>query len=202
VTTTKHKAAVPTDVQSLIRHREAKTKDIPTEIGVYALCDLDDVPIYVGQSTDGIRTRVQRHITSARSDVIANRQVDVWEIGWIRCWVVGQKADLSPLESHLFHQFNQQSVLMNGTVPQQPAVAPTVPAVVSVQILPQTELEIRRRVQMRLPRQAAHFASLLDHYLTVKDSKELHRALEAHFARLTRYFAALRPDPQASAESE
>jgi len=49
-------------------------------IGVYALCDLDGMPVYVGQSTDGIRARVQRHLTSARSDVIANRMIDVWEI--------------------------------------------------------------------------------------------------------------------------
>lgn len=198
MTTTKHKTTVPADIQSLIRHRETKTKDIPTEIGVYALCDLDNVPIYVGQSTDGIRKRVQRHITSARSDIIANRQVDVWEIGWVRCWAVAHQDDLSPLEGHLFHLFNQQSVLMNGTVPPLPTSAPSVPSEDSVQILPQDELEIRKRVQMRLPRQAAHFASLLDHYLTVKDSKELHRALEAHFVRLTRYFAALKPDPQAS----
>ena len=29
---------------------------------------------------DGIRSRVARHLTSARSDIIANRQIDVWEI--------------------------------------------------------------------------------------------------------------------------
>lgn len=47
------------------------------QIGVYALCDLDGVPIYVGQSVDGIRSRVRRHLTSARSDIIANRMIDV-----------------------------------------------------------------------------------------------------------------------------
>jgi hypothetical protein len=44
------------------------------------VCDLDQVPIYIDPSVDGIRSRVRRHLTSARSDIIANRQVDVWEI--------------------------------------------------------------------------------------------------------------------------
>ena len=39
-------------------------------IGCYVLCDLDQVPIYVDQSVDGIRSRVNRHLTSARSDIM------------------------------------------------------------------------------------------------------------------------------------
>lgn len=62
---------------SIIRFRKLAARKIPPQIGVYALCDLDEVPIYVGQSTDGIRARVNRHITSARSDIIANRMIDV-----------------------------------------------------------------------------------------------------------------------------
>lgn len=60
--------------------RQQQVTTIPTGIGVYVLCDLDEVPIYVGKSTDGIRNRVRRHLTSARSDTIANRQLDVWEV--------------------------------------------------------------------------------------------------------------------------
>ena len=48
-------------------------QSLTNEIGVYVLCDLDQAPIYVGQSTDGARARVRRHLTSARSDIIANR---------------------------------------------------------------------------------------------------------------------------------
>ena len=56
--------------------RRRAVRTLINDIGCYALCDLDGVPIYVGQSTDGIRARVLRHLTSARSDIIANRQVD------------------------------------------------------------------------------------------------------------------------------
>ena len=58
-----------------ISFRQKALSKLTDEIGVYALCDLDEVPIYVGQSIDGIRSRVRRHLTSARSDIIANRQV-------------------------------------------------------------------------------------------------------------------------------
>ena len=68
--------------------RKAKVGVIPSGPGVYALCDLDGVPLYVGQSVDGIQARVRRHLTSARSDIIANRMVDIWEVASVRCWEV------------------------------------------------------------------------------------------------------------------
>ena len=63
---------------SNLAFRKNALRELTNEIGVYTLCDLDGVPIYVGQSVDGIRARVNRHLTSARSDIIANRQIDVW----------------------------------------------------------------------------------------------------------------------------
>ncbi len=63
--------------------RRKAVRTLTSKIGCYVLCDLDQVPIYVGQSVDGIRARVRRHLTSARSDIIANRQIDVWEIAWV-----------------------------------------------------------------------------------------------------------------------
>jgi excinuclease UvrABC nuclease subunit len=63
------------------RRKAART--LESRIGCYVLCDLDGVPLYVGQSRQGIRSRVNRHLTSARSDIIANRQIDVWEIAYV-----------------------------------------------------------------------------------------------------------------------
>lgn len=54
-----------------IEYRRNAVALLTSQIGVYVLCDLDNVAIYVGQSTDGIRARVQRHLTSARSPEIA-----------------------------------------------------------------------------------------------------------------------------------
>lgn len=88
--------------------------NLTDEIGVYTLCDLDGTPIYVGQSVDGIRIRVRRHLTSARSDIIANRMIDVWEIAYVRAWEVSIPNQISALEAHLFAKFDTAKQLMNG----------------------------------------------------------------------------------------
>src|SRR6201995_4056558 len=100
--------------------RRRAVRTLTNEIGCYVLCDLDEVPIYVGQSVDGIRARVNRHLTSARSDIIANRQIDVWEIAWVWAYPVEERAQIAPLENALFHQFHPKSALMNGKVPPRP----------------------------------------------------------------------------------
>jgi hypothetical protein len=171
----------------MISFRVRQVRTIPQPVGVYALCDLDEVPIYVGQSQDGIRARVQRHLTSARSDVIANRQIDVWEIAYVWAWPIAS-AHITALEAHLFHEFDAQSPLMNGTLPAHPgSLTFEIPKKVRVQVLADDEIELRRRPAHRLPRQAQHYERLLDQILQVKDSAELRRSLAAHFQRLTRY---------------
>lgn len=158
------------------------------EIGVYALCDLDNVPIYVGQSADGIRTRVRRHLTSARSDIVANRMIDVWEIAYVRAWPVAALADVEPLEAALFERFDAASRLMNGKVPtaRRPPPLPEPPAQ-CIQIIEEAERQERLAPPLRLPRQIQHYLALVDYIQTVKDEAHLKRALRAHFDRLVRY---------------
>ena len=169
--------------------RARQVRLIPAPTGVYALCDLDGVPIYVGQSTEGIRARVRRHLTSARSDVIANRQIDVWEVGFVWAWPIEERERIGMLESHLFHRFNDESPLMNGSIPERLDVLPfPEPERDEVQVIDEAELIRRRDPSYRLPRQAEHFTQLVDHILNVKDSGELRRALEAHYARLSSYY--------------
>src|SRR5687767_13305079 len=104
--------------------RRNAMKRLPVGKGVYVLCDLDEVPIYVGQSTDGIRARVARHLTSARSDIIANRQIDVWEIAYVWAYPTDDQTEISELEARLFHLFDPNSKLMNGKVPAKRAAKP------------------------------------------------------------------------------
>src|ERR1700679_321594 len=105
--------------------RRRAVRTLTSEIGCYVLCDLDQVPIYVGQSVDGIRARVRRHLTSARSDIIANRQLDVWEVAFVWAWPVAskriiegsraktitsaEKAQIDLIERSLYHRFNATS---------------------------------------------------------------------------------------------
>jgi len=169
-------------------YRDQQASLLPAPIGVYALCDLDDVPIYVGQSVDGIRARVRRHLTSARSDIIANRQVDVWEIAYVWAWPCEDRERINEIEGFLFHQFDPQSSLMNGTIPANPGTLTFLaPERMRIQIMPDEEIAIRRDPSRRLPRQSQFYFQLVDHILNVKDSPELRRSLKAHFDRLSRY---------------
>jgi hypothetical protein len=154
------------------KYKDDQLNDLPGGIGVYALCDLDEAPIYVGQSSDGIRARVRRHLTSARSDVIANRQIDVWEIASVWAWELTfsptaatgeKKAILDHLEAHLYWEFHEKSPLVNGDVPPRPSTVPSrIPVKTQVQVIPAAEVQIRREPVLRFPRQIQHFNQLVD----------------------------------------
>ena len=49
--------------------RRRAVRTVANAIGCSAPCDLDQVPIYAGQSVDGVRSRVNRHLTLASLDV-------------------------------------------------------------------------------------------------------------------------------------
>jgi hypothetical protein len=169
-------------------YRTNQLRSLTDEIGVYALCDLDEVPVYVGQSVDGIRTRVRRHLSSARSDVIANRQIDVWEIAYVWAWPVERKEDVSVLEKHLYQKFDVGSALMNGkALAQDYPLEAVVPALQTLQIIDEQERIERLAPSARLPRQISQYLSLVDYIQTVKDEPHLRKALSAHFQRLVKY---------------
>ena len=172
--------------------RRRATRTLPRDIGCYVLCDLDQVPIYVGQSTDGIRSRVNRHLTSARSDIIANRQVDVWEIAWVWAYPVSDRAMIAPLEEALFHHFHAKSALMNGKVPRAPPTLAEVPKPAQVvQVMSDAEIREKLDPALRLPRQAEHYSQIVGHFLAVKNSREIALSIQAHFERLAKYHRTL-----------
>lgn len=169
------------------RRKAAKT--LIDQFGCYVLCDLDGVPIYVGRSTKGIRGRVNRHLTSARSDIIANRQIDVWEIAWVWTYPVEARDEIFPLEDALYHAFHEKSALMNGAVPKKLAAKGFVipdPTQI-VQVMSDAEIAEKRDPALRLPRQAQHYSQIVGHFLAVKNSKQIAGAMQAHFERLRKY---------------
>ena len=175
-----------------LEFRRRAVRTLINAIGCYVLCDLDQVPIYVGQSTDGIRSRVNRHLTSARSDIIANRQVDVWEIAWVWTYPVALRNEIGSVENALFHSFHSTSPLMNGKVPPLPPAGFEVPGPAQrVQVMATAEIEEKRDPALRLPRQAEHYSQIVGHFLAVKNSKEIAGAIQAHFDRLQRYHRSL-----------
>ena len=174
------------------KFRNNTVRTLTNEIGVYVLCDLDQVPIYVGKSVDGIRARVRRHLTSARSDIIANRQIDVWEIAWVWAYPVSDRSEIAPLESLLIHHYNSKSALMNGSIPTPPSRKRNVPTPTQiVQVMSDREIAEKRDPTLRLPRQAERYSEIVGHFLAVKNSRQIARAMQAHFERLAKYHAMM-----------
>jgi len=172
--------------------RAKAVRTLTNKIGCYVLCDLDQAPIYVGQSVDGIRARVNRHLTSARSDIIANRQIDVWEIAWVWAYPVENKTEIGAFEEALFHAFHGRSALMNGKVPKTSPRDAEVPRPAQrVQVMADSEIEEKKDPALRLPRQAEHYSQIVGRFLAVKNSKEIAVAIQAHFQRLSKYHREL-----------
>jgi hypothetical protein len=175
--------------------RDQQVARLPTENGTYALCDLDEVPIYVGLTEEGLRKRVQRHLTSARSDAIANRLLDVWEIAYVWAWPEPEKDRMRQLEAHFYNRFHKESSLVNIAVLKDPGDIGDVPEPIRVAVLPEDQIQLRKRPEIRLPRQAKTFLDLVGHILEVKNNRETLFGLQTHFARLEKYTKAfLKPD--------
>lgn len=54
--------------------------------GVYAFYDYDGEPIYVGQTNERLRVRVRRHLTNQRTDAVAMRVLDIFEVAAVEVW--------------------------------------------------------------------------------------------------------------------
>jgi hypothetical protein len=178
------------------QYRDQQVALLPTDKGVYALCDLDEVPIYVGTTVDGLRKRVQRHLTSARSDIIANRALDIWEVAYVWAWKQPDPAKRIELEAHFYNKFHKQSKLVNAQELSEPEnFGPEPDPDQKIQILPDDQIELRKRPEIRLPRQAKTFLDLVAHIVEVKNNEKTLFGLQTHFERLEKYVKQfLKPD--------
>src|SRR5258706_3534801 len=56
--------------------------------GVYAFFDYDGEPIYVGQTYEGLGSRIGRHLTNQRTDAVAMNVLDPFEVAEIEVWPI------------------------------------------------------------------------------------------------------------------
>lgn len=56
------------------------------QFGVYLFVDYDGEPIYVGQTREKLRTRIRRHLTNQRTDAVAMRVLDPFEVAEVEMW--------------------------------------------------------------------------------------------------------------------
>lgn len=69
------------------------------KFGVYAFFDYDGEPIYVGQTNEKLSTRIRRHLTNQRSDAVAMRVIDPFEVYEIEVWPLAEYEELKEDDS-------------------------------------------------------------------------------------------------------
>lgn len=71
-----------------------------------------------------------------------------------------------------------------------------------VQVMSDAEIKEKKDPTLRLPRQAERYAEIVNHFVAVKNSKQVARAMNAHFARLAKYHAMLLGSASGEEKSE
>ncbi|MFJ6004028.1 GIY-YIG nuclease family protein [Arthrobacter sp. NPDC092385] len=81
-------------------------KWVDAKWGIYAFYDYDGEPIYVGQTNEQLRTRIRRHLTNQRTDAVAMRILDVFEVAEAEVWPIWELQDISGKDKEAKHSLD------------------------------------------------------------------------------------------------
>src|SRR6266568_720065 len=80
-------AAIRREITAFFKTLDDGGKSIGThKWGIYAFYDYDGEPIYVGQTCEGVSSRIGRHLTNQRTDAVAMNVLDPFEVADVRVW--------------------------------------------------------------------------------------------------------------------
>lgn len=141
----------------------ASGKKLRSCIGVYAFYDYDGEPIYVGQTRENFGTRVGRHMTGQRSDTLAYRILDPFEVAEMELWPTeflrndhDKKAKIDAIEYSAYLQAIKQSkyhAILNEKIP--PVSEPVeLPHSYRFNLIPGGMREDREHPDVRIARRA------------------------------------------------
>lgn len=138
-------------------------------IGVYAFYDYDGEPIYVGQTVAQLGERVGRHLTGQRSDTLAYRILDPFEVAEMKLWPVDalrsvskaeRKKKMDALEYNVYLQAIQESkykaILNEKIPPRSPKI--DLPPSYRFDLVPKDLREDREHPDVRIARRAETLA--------------------------------------------
>lgn len=142
-------------------------KKVRACIGVYAFFDYDGEPIYVGQTTESFGIRVGRHLTGQRSDTLAYRILDPFEVAEVAFWpaeyargLPTKLADINALEYSVYLDAIAKSkygAILNEKIP--PVSAPTdISDPLRFSLVPEEMREEREHPDVRIARRAETLA--------------------------------------------
>ncbi|MES2831825.1 MAG: GIY-YIG nuclease family protein [Pseudomonadota bacterium] len=139
------------------------------KFGVYAFFDYDKEPIYVGQTAEGIKVRIGRHLTNQRTDAVAMKVLDPFEVYEVEVWPLAQydtrstkdseaRAHLNWLEYDIFQHFLTRSLFNAVLNEKDPFVFPAKsfvrPMGIRGTIVSQAVFELRSHPDTRIARRA------------------------------------------------
>lgn len=152
---------------------EEGRKWVDAKWGIYAFYDYDGEPIYVGQTNEQLRTRIRRHLTNQRTDAVAMRILDVFEVAEVQVWplwhlenVPGKDREAKhELDAHEYSAYLQAiansrfGAILNEKIP--PLSAPTeLPESLRWPLVDEVVREDRGHPDIRIARRAETIARL------------------------------------------
>jgi hypothetical protein len=221
-------AAIRREIQVFLRSPDAQGRKIGSaKCGVYAFYDYDGEPIYIGQTYEGLGSRIGRHLTNQRTDAVAMNVLDPFEVAEIRVWPMEPfaslttaqikanvrtiKAELDRAEYTLFVKVIEESsfkAVLNEKPPAETELI-TLPIAYTGRIIPADIFPQRKHPDVRIARRASTIAALARVISERKVTKWLRTTLLTQARRLERLaakrladFAAVADDSEEEVESK
>jgi len=146
--------------------------------GIYVFYDYDREPIYVGQTYEGLSSRISRHLTNQRTDAVAMNVLDPFEVAEIAVWPFWEylgftkkkekdkferaKRTLDAAEFTVFEQVIAESkfrAVLNEKRPRKMEKV-NLPKSYRGTIIPEELYEDRKHPDVRIARRASTIANL------------------------------------------
>ncbi len=159
--------------------------------GVYLFYDYDGEPIYVGQTSERLRIRIQRHLTNQRTDAVAMSILDPFEVAEIEMWPFWDltedvRGTLNRAEFTVYEQALQQSRFRAVLNEREVAPVETIalPTSIRAPILSDELRQQREHPDIRLARRARTIADLARRISERQVTVGIRRTLLAQAERL------------------
>ncbi len=171
--------------------------------GVYAFFDYEREPIYVGQTSESLRTRIRRHLTNRRTDAVAMSVLDPMEVYEIKVWPLVEfnhvtqkkhkekyehvRRQLDALERKVHDNAIQESkfgAILNEKEPPVNGIDVAFPELFSGVIVTNEVFKLRSHPDFRIARRAATIEELSHIISERKVNTGLRRTLVTQVKRL------------------
>lgn len=150
--------------------------------GIYAFFDYENQPLYVGQTSEKVRARIQRHLTNQRTDAIAMGLLDPGDVAFVEVWPFYQEVSaeiLSAAEYTVYERVVSRSIakatLNEKTIQPTPLIS--IPESVKGMVVPTHLFNERKHPDRCLARKVRTLAVLTEVVQGRVVSQGLRRAL-------------------------